>query len=355
LISLIKLFQTGKTKLVDKNKFSNLIQHPQSLSDVDLADLNEIIKNHAYCQIPYFLIAKHYYQNNLPEKDKHIHKASAYTLDRKILKKFITTPFTIQEQQEESPTSDEENTVTEEQGNNLSENSFEKSTDQNSAESENISAKEELQELTETTEIQINKSETSEELTREAKQSIIEVDHTSNDDISLDKNSKEDHEEHTSETVENGIVEIDTNAVSEDKNTSKENKKAFVSQGLSEEKAHKIEEPDDSFILGYLNNLKSDTDQTPNYRRKHQDDLIERFIKSRPSLSRPSSTVEKENAEDLSEPSITIDANLISENLAIIMVKQGKVEKAIDIYKKLIWKYPQKKAYFANRIQELKK
>jgi ABC-type Zn uptake system ZnuABC Zn-binding protein ZnuA len=37
------------------------------------------------------------------------------------------------------------------------------------------------------------------------------------------------------------------------------------------------------------------------------------------------------------------------------MIKQGKHEKAIDIYKKLIWKFPQKKAYFATQIEELKK
>lgn len=40
--------------------------------------------------------------------------------------------------------------------------------------------------------------------------------------------------------------------------------------------------------------------------------------------------------------------------LAGIMVKQGKLEKAIDIYHKLIWKFPQKKSYFAAQIEILK-
>jgi len=45
---------------------------------------------------------------------------------------------------------------------------------------------------------------------------------------------------------------------------------------------------------------------------------------------------------------------LVSENLAKIMIKQGKKSKAVDIYKKLIWKYPQKKAYFASQIESIK-
>ena len=65
----------------------------------------------------------------------------------------------------------------------------------------------------------------------------------------------------------------------------------------------------------------------------------------------------KELAEkkDLSAPSVKFRDDIISENLANIMIKQGKHEKAIDIYKKLIWKFPQKKAYYATQIEELKK
>ncbi len=45
---------------------------------------------------------------------------------------------------------------------------------------------------------------------------------------------------------------------------------------------------------------------------------------------------------------------MVTENLANIMIKQGRFEKAIEIYNKLIWKFPHKKAYFAARIKELK-
>jgi hypothetical protein len=57
---------------------------------------------------------------------------------------------------------------------------------------------------------------------------------------------------------------------------------------------------------------------------------------------------------DLSEKSTLTRNYLLTENFAAIMLKQGKIDKAIEIYRKLIWKFPQKKAYFAARIKALK-
>ena len=67
------------------------------------------------------------------------------------------------------------------------------------------------------------------------------------------------------------------------------------------------------------------------------------------------SSKELTERKDLSARSVKFRDDIISENLANIMIKQGKHEKAIDIYKKLIWKFPQKKTYFATQIEELKK
>lgn len=90
---------------------------------------------------------------------------------------------------------------------------------------------------------------------------------------------------------------------------------------------------------------------------KNQIKIIEDFIKKEPRISKPKPGIITSDTpqEDLSLNSIEIKEDLISENLAIIMVKQGKTQKAKDIYKKLIWKFPQKKAYFASRIEELDK
>lgn len=93
-------------------------------------------------------------------------------------------------------------------------------------------------------------------------------------------------------------------------------------------------------------------------KRTDQKQIIEKFIVERPSIGSIKKGAEKSSDEinkDLSEKSTKFGDDLISENLAIILLKQGKKERSIDIYKKLIWKLPQKKAYFAARIEEIKK
>jgi tetratricopeptide (TPR) repeat protein len=89
-----------------------------------------------------------------------------------------------------------------------------------------------------------------------------------------------------------------------------------------------------------------------------QSDLIDKFIQAQPTIGSVKKEMERspdEIVRDLSEKSTRFGDNLISENLAIILLRQGKKERAIEIYKKLIWKIPQKKAYFAARIEEIKK
>lgn len=102
---------------------------------------------------------------------------------------------------------------------------------------------------------------------------------------------------------------------------------------------------------------KKDKNFGRNENMHKQTEIIEEFIKKEPTISKPKSVKGQDNIpqEDLSLKSVEIKEDLISENLAIIMEKQGKIQKAKDIYKKLIWKFPQKKAYFASRIEELER
>ena len=87
--------------------------------------------------------------------------------------------------------------------------------------------------------------------------------------------------------------------------------------------------------------------------RTKKNELIDKFIADEPTIT-PGKAV-RENPSDLSKASSELKEDLVSENLAIIYAKQGNAGKAIEIYKKLIWKFPQKKASFAARIEELKK
>jgi tetratricopeptide (TPR) repeat protein len=71
--------------------------------------------------------------------------------------------------------------------------------------------------------------------------------------------------------------------------------------------------------------------------------------------------LEEENEEipeevfEMAVNSITQEDDLASESLAEIHVKQGKYDKAIDMYRKLSLRNPQKNAYFARKIEEILK
>ncbi len=81
-------------------------------------------------------------------------------------------------------------------------------------------------------------------------------------------------------------------------------------------------------------------------------DLIDRFIKSSPTLERmaPAAT---QPVRDLSEPGTEEQGSFITETLAKIYINQGYYSRAINIYEKLSLQYPEKSAYFAGRIEKI--
>lgn len=83
-----------------------------------------------------------------------------------------------------------------------------------------------------------------------------------------------------------------------------------------------------------------------------QDSIISRFLDTNPKITiiKPADDIP---VYDLSAHNQPLGEEDITENLAQIMVKQGKLDKAIEIYCKLILKNPEKTSYFASRINAL--
>lgn len=83
-------------------------------------------------------------------------------------------------------------------------------------------------------------------------------------------------------------------------------------------------------------------------------EIIQRFIKTDPTIrSRPPELSATDEIEDFSSRSEISIEDLATESFAEILAKQGKKEKAIGIYEKLILKMPEKKDYFAKKIEML--
>jgi hypothetical protein len=95
-----------------------------------------------------------------------------------------------------------------------------------------------------------------------------------------------------------------------------------------------------------------------NPRIQAQRSLIDSFLENGGNLQRRQLQQQQQPIEevtDLSQNASYTPQDLATETLAKIMERQGKIEKALDIYQKLSLKYPQKSAYFANCIERLKK
>jgi hypothetical protein len=82
-------------------------------------------------------------------------------------------------------------------------------------------------------------------------------------------------------------------------------------------------------------------------------DLIEKFIEENPAFV-PNKVDFSEEREDISAHSIVDNEDVATETLAMVFENQKLYDKAVSIYEKLILKFPEKRAYFASRIEELR-
>lgn len=89
-------------------------------------------------------------------------------------------------------------------------------------------------------------------------------------------------------------------------------------------------------------------------KKKEQKDPIDLFLEKSPSISSP--RIDFGNPEpqpDLSAHSTSLNEEIITENMALIYLKQKNYGRALDIYRKLELKFPEKSAYFAALIKNL--
>lgn len=85
--------------------------------------------------------------------------------------------------------------------------------------------------------------------------------------------------------------------------------------------------------------------------KKKEEAIIERFIKEEPQIKPP--RPEKLDTENKARKSSEDTNDVVSETLAQIYIEQMLFHKAIETYRKLSLKFPEKSAYFADQINKL--
>jgi len=108
-----------------------------------------------------------------------------------------------------------------------------------------------------------------------------------------------------------------------------------------------------------LSNVKNDNLQEQSSgeagRKKNhlQADLIDKFILANPRIE-PVRDFSRIPDGDISKPFGEREGGFVTETLARIYINQGYYSKAIDIYKELSLKFPEKSSYFATQIDLVK-
>ena len=310
---------------LEKKQFYTLLNNYTSLTREEAEVLISLEKEFPYSQVIHSLAARATQDNQLPEKEDQLHLGAIYTSDRAVFKSIMTA--TPQGRKSEP---------------------FERH-------------QAEIQELIEVIHPEVKKIHTA---VQEIPGNVIASETTdSNKPLQIDSYPEVNSVDYTS--VDDSFydeIAYDLQRLKELKHIFEETAEQFengtLSASLDSETNHKkkskLVDHTDELLTEIKSSKKKVKPDGP--KQKEQIEIIEQFIKTQPSIKGKVATEEKAlPKDDLSEKSLIYNENIISETLVEILVKQGKKEKAIEVLKKLIWKFPQKKAYFAAQIEDLKK
>jgi tetratricopeptide (TPR) repeat protein len=87
--------------------------------------------------------------------------------------------------------------------------------------------------------------------------------------------------------------------------------------------------------------------------QKRQQQIIQGFMKKNPRIIRQDNNLEPVAIDVSGRVAESGAGSIETEAFAKILVRQGKIEKAIDLYQKLLLKKPEKRNYFAKKLSEL--
>lgn len=312
----------------NKQALLNLMAYPNEISDHELETLNTVLQEYPYFQLGHSLVAKAKHDKQTYDSHDALTHAAVYAPNRSLLRRLFYEDLKIEYS---IATPDKEDDT-------LTTTGFESREEDHSVE-ENFA----------------------EENTADVSLSVPEnYDPPYEEDAPLDEEQVIESDEVYNELEENlRKLRESKNKYTEDE-SEEENKKKIADHTAKLQSTTSPEKKTGHDIAPILMDLIKESDEKDVplvYGNRQQNEIIDRFINSEDVgwlNHRREESPGDEEANDLSENSVHINDDLITENLAEIYLRQGKKDKAIEIYHKLIWKFPQKKAYFAEIIENLK-
>jgi hypothetical protein len=289
---------------MNKKTFISLLASPEKISQKNHLGLADMIEKYPFFQTARVLHLKSLKKSNSFLYNDALKLTAAYTTDRNILFEYITSNFFIQ--------NEISNTIQQQ------ENSYLK-----------------LEVTSEDLSEQVSK-----EIDQQLKAELKKADAILNPDLfhrrkkSIEKLTKRD-DGVTRETDS----EITTTEMVKNKplNFTKEDSYSF-SEWLKLTTARPI--------------IREETKKTSNPTNSNFD-LIDKFIQENPKLKPTKSLITDDYEEDLTHQMIHAPENLMTETLAKVYLQQNNYHKALQAYKILSLKYPEKSGFFADQIRSI--
>ena len=315
-----------------KSDLLSLLKQPEAIAAETLTDLEELARQYPYFQAVHTLIAKAKHDEQASDAEAALHRAAIYAPDRRHLRKLILEE--VHRSPSEAPSTDE--------------------AAPSSAEVAVTEIQKDAGPMADAVELSGPATEQDSEpvdapvVSPEASEPVV---------------TEENEPEATINTVESESETIVVTEENEGEPMADEEQELVPSAEPTT-----IDEADerDSVYDALEKNLKNlqevrsaqrPEDQKPlasGTTQQEQQELMDKFVsQEHDKLSTPMDL--EATIADLAERSTLAPEELVTENLAEIFIKQGKVEKGLALYEKLSLKFPEKKAYFADKIEQLKK
>ena len=281
---------------MNKKTFTSLLAHPESISQKNLFGLSEIVEKYPFFQTARALHLKSLKKSNSLLYNDALKLTAAYTADRNILFEYITSNFFIQNEISDTIQKQEDSYL-------------------------------KLEVTTEDISEQVSK-----EIDQQLKTELKKADAILNPDLfhrrekSVEKLTK--NEIKKSDLEKNNPLDF-----------TKEDSHSF-SEWLKLTTAKPI--------------VREETKNLSNS-KKPNSDLINKFIQENPKLKPSKSTVKYDKEENLANQITYSSEALMTETLAKVYLQQNNYQKALQAYKILSLKYPEKSGFFADQIRAINK
>lgn len=311
----------------DNNAFATYVADPSTAKNAEVSELKAAIEQYPYCQLLHLFYAQANSEKNSGQEDDILAKTAFILPDRDVLYTLINTPekLRVEEIVNNSPANFSEDII-------------------------------DVEIIEEIKEIQV--------LDVEAGQAKV-ISEPSQNTVLTTSDSKEAKENEASDVSKYDDDKMPFSFLWWLNKTRKEHADTYqpyvdfkldTTQNIKRTSVDQLS----SQIIENIFHLQSPLENTENAPktvpfqvRRKEDSILERFIKEEPQIKAPNS--QKLDTENKARKSSEDPNDLVSETLARIYIDQMLFQKAIDTYKKLSLKYPEKSAYFADQIVDLQK